>query len=93
MGTVVDSLDAAVAKTGVSVVVRTGYSMAELLVGSVVLPAEGGGPEDTACVICFLDDAISVEVQWFVDRRHDLALLTSLEGVHFEALGEMGQQE
>jgi len=57
------SLAAATATAGEPVVARTGYPVAEIPVGCEVPPAEGGGPEDAAWVIFFMDDAISVEVQ------------------------------
>ena len=37
--------------------------MGVLPVGFKVSPEEGGKPEDTAWVIFFIDDAVSVEVQ------------------------------
>lgn len=65
----------------------------DLPVGYDVPPADGGGREDTAYVIFFVDDVISVEVQWFEDGRRCLDLSKSLAGVHFEVLGKRGSRE
>lgn len=66
---------------------RTGYPVTESSVGCEVPPAEDEGPEDTAWVVFLVDDVISADVQW----RRFLALSRSLEGVHFEAVGERGR--
>ena len=54
---------AAAATEGIFVAERTGHPVAGLPVGCEVPVADGGGSEDKAWVI-FVDDAISVEVQW-----------------------------
>ena len=61
------SLVADTATAGVPVAARTGHSVPEVIGGCEVPPAEDGGPEDVVWVIFFMDDAISLEVQWFVD--------------------------
>lgn len=45
------------------VAVTMGYPVDDLPIGYEVLPAEGGVPENTMCVILSVDDVISVDVQ------------------------------
>ena len=52
-----------------------------------VKEVEGGGAEDPACVVFFMDDAVSVEVHWEPDGGRCLALAQSLALIHFQAMG------
>lgn len=45
------------------------------------------GPEDTACVIFFMDDVVCVEKQWGADGGRYLALALPLASIPFEAMG------
>ena len=47
-----------------------------------------GGERDPAWVIFFVDDAISVEVQWRGDSARCKALTASLSDMYFQAMGE-----
>ena len=59
----------------------------------VVRPAKGGGANDTAFVVFFMDDAISIEVQWEKGGGRCLDLSRSLASIHFEAMGERCEGE
>ena len=48
----------------------------------------GGGKRDPVWVIFFVDDAISVEVQWRDDGARCKVLTASLVDAHFQAMGE-----
>ena len=56
-----------VATARVQVAAHTGVEMEPLPESCTVKPVEGGGPEDTAWVVFFTDDTVSVEVQWDPD--------------------------
>ena len=53
----------------VRVAANTGIEAEPLPEGCTVAEVEGGGAADTAWVIFFMDDALSVEVQWEPDER------------------------
>ena len=53
----------------------------------------GGGERDPAWVIFFVDDAISVDVQWRDDGSRCKALTASLADAHFQAMGERAEGE
>ena len=71
----------------------TGSEGEPLPVGFEIKPAAGGGPKDTAWVAFFMDDAISVEVQWEKTGDRCLDLSRSLASIHFQAMGERGVEE
>ena len=55
--------------------------------GCRVPQVRGGGESDPAWVIFFVDDAISVEIQWREDGARCKALTASLADAHFQAMG------
>ena len=57
-----------------------------------VKTVEGAG-EDTAWVTFFMDDAVSVEVEWEAAGGRCLARSQSLASIHFQALGERAEGE
>ena len=59
----------------------------------IVRPAEEGGAYDPAFVVFFMDDAISVEVQWADWGERCLDLSQSLASIHFKAMGERREEE
>ena len=61
--------------------------------GCRVPRVRGGGEGDPAWVIFFVDDAISVEVQWRDDGARCKALTVSLADAHFQAMGERAEGE
>ena len=58
--------------------------------GCTVKEVEGGGAEDTAWVVLFMDDAVSVEVQWEPGGGRCLALARSLVSIDFSGNGGEG---
>ena len=48
----------------VAIALSTGRPVASWPAECVVRPAEGGGADDPAFVVFFMDDAISAEVRW-----------------------------
>ena len=57
---------------------------------SRVPKVQGGGERGPAWVIFFVDDAISVEVQWRKDGARCKVLMASLADAQFQAMGERG---
>ena len=72
----------------VTVAPDTGRPVARWPVECIVRPAKGGGAGDPAFVVFFMDDAISVEVQWDLEGARCLDLSRSLASIHFQAMGE-----
>ena len=56
--------------------------------GCRFLKVRSGGERDSAWVIFFVDDAISIEVQWRDDGARRKALTASLADAHFQVMGE-----
>ena len=56
--------------------------------GCRFLKVRGGGERDSAWVLFFVDDAISIEVQWRDDGARRKALTASLADAHFQVMGE-----
>ena len=77
----------------VSVAKPTGKAVEPLPAGCRVPGIKGGGPGDPAWVVFFVDDAISVEVQWTEEGTRCKALTASLADAHFQAMGERGAEE
>ena len=71
----------------------TGKTVEQLPPGCRVPKVRGGGERYPAWVIFFMNDAISVEVQWNDDGARRKALTASLADAHFKAMGERGQGE
>ena len=86
-------LDAGVAATAhVRIAEQVGVEAEPLPEGCTVEEVEGGGAADTAWVVFFMDDAVSVEVQWEPDGGgRCLALSQSLESIHFQPMGERAE--
>ena len=59
----------------------------------VVRPAEGGGTDDPAFVVFYMDDAISVEVQWDKGGGLCIVLPRSSASINFQAMGERSEGE
>ena len=74
----------------VAIALSTGRPVASWPAECVVRPAEGGGADDPAFVVVFMDDAISVEVPW---EKGCIDLSRSLTSFHFQAMGERGEGE
>ena len=87
-------LEAGVAvKAHVRVADHTGIEAEPLPEGCTVEEAERGGAEDPARVVFFVDDAVSVEVQWKPDGGRCLATGQSLASIHFQAIEEREEGE
>ena len=52
-----------------------------------VKAVEGAGAEDSTWVVFFVNDAVSVEVQWEPDGGRCIALAQSLSSIHFQSMG------
>ena len=72
----------------VQVAGHTGVAVEPLPRGCIVAEAEGGGEEDPAWVVFFMDDAVSVEVQWEAGGGRCLVLSQALASNHHQAMGE-----
>ena len=79
-----------VATAHVQVAGRTGVAVEPLPQVSIVETVRGGGEEDPAWGGFFMDDAVSVEVQWEADKGRCLVLSQTLASSHHQAIGKRG---
>ena len=67
---------------------HTGVAVEPLPQGRIAEEVEGGGREDPASVIFFMDDEVPVEVQWAAEGGRCLALSQALVPNDHQATGE-----
>ena len=72
---------------------KTGCSVVSWPAECVVRTAEGGDADDPAFVAFFMDDAISVEVQWDVEGARCLDLSRFLAFIYDQAMGKRSEGE
>ena len=80
-------------RDSVRIAEQTGVEAQPLPESCTVKEVEWRGADDTAWVVLFMDDAVSVEVQWESDGGRCLALAQSLASIHFQAMGERAEGE
>ena len=71
----------------------TGHGIVPIPPQCEVRPAVGGGKDDPAFVRFFVDDAISLEVQWEDKGERCLELTKGLASTHHVLLGERDSEE